>query len=158
MLQSMTVFLLVFMMIKGRWMTEFSGGGLFVCCSVWRLRCTRFLNAICWTNIRKNSALIWRTIILTHTWPTFRVHKLPVKWVLGVVTVFAWFSLNVFASPPTREKATLRSTAVQHPHEQLIFHFMQSWHKCVQTNVFSMLCIGWCSTLVLMLCCPGYHI
>lgn len=53
MLQSMTVFLLVLTMINGRWMTELAGGGLFVCCSLWRFRCTRFLKAICcnWNNI-----------------------------------------------------------------------------------------------------------
>ena len=33
MLQSMTVFLLVLTIMKGRWMTELGGGGLFVCCS-----------------------------------------------------------------------------------------------------------------------------
>lgn len=48
MLQSMTVFLLVLTMMKGRWMMELGGGGLFACCSVCLFRCTRFLNAICW--------------------------------------------------------------------------------------------------------------
>lgn len=47
MLQSMTVFLLVLTMMKGRWMMELGGGGLFACCSVCLFRCTRFLNAIC---------------------------------------------------------------------------------------------------------------
>lgn len=32
-LQSITVFLLVFTMINGKWMTELEGGGLFACCS-----------------------------------------------------------------------------------------------------------------------------
>lgn len=32
-LQSITVFLLVFTMIKGKWMTELEGGGRFACCS-----------------------------------------------------------------------------------------------------------------------------
>lgn len=48
MLQSMTVFLLVLTMMKGRWMMELGGGGLFACCSVCLFRCTRFLKAICW--------------------------------------------------------------------------------------------------------------
>lgn len=43
----MTVFLLVLTMMKGRWMMELGGGGLFACCSVCLFRCTRFLNAIC---------------------------------------------------------------------------------------------------------------
>lgn len=47
MLQSMTVFLLVLTMMKGRWMMELGGGGLFACSSVCLFRCTRFLNAIC---------------------------------------------------------------------------------------------------------------
>lgn len=47
MLQSMTVFLLVFTMMKGRWMTELGGGGRLACCSTWRFLCTRFLKAIC---------------------------------------------------------------------------------------------------------------
>lgn len=34
MLQSMTVFLLVLTIMKGRWMMELGGGGLFACCSV----------------------------------------------------------------------------------------------------------------------------
>lgn len=33
MLQSMTVFLLVLTIIKGRWIIELGGGGLFACCS-----------------------------------------------------------------------------------------------------------------------------
>lgn len=48
MLQSMTVFLLVLMMMKGRWMRELGGGGLLACCSVCLFRCTRFLKAICY--------------------------------------------------------------------------------------------------------------
>lgn len=48
MLQSMTVFLLVLTMMKGRWMTEFGGGGRLACCSAWRFLCTRFLKAICY--------------------------------------------------------------------------------------------------------------
>jgi len=32
-LQSITVFLLVFTMINGKWMTELEGGGRFACCS-----------------------------------------------------------------------------------------------------------------------------
>lgn len=48
MLQSMTVFLLVFTMMKGRWMTELGGGGRLACCSAWRFLCTRFLKAICY--------------------------------------------------------------------------------------------------------------
>lgn len=47
MLQSMTVFLLVLTMMKGKWMTELGGGGLRACCSAWRFLCTRFLKAIC---------------------------------------------------------------------------------------------------------------
>lgn len=47
MLQSMTVFLLVLTMMKGRWMTELGGGGRLACCSTWRFLCTRFLKAIC---------------------------------------------------------------------------------------------------------------
>lgn len=47
MLQSMTVFLLVLTMMKGRWMMELGGGALFACCSVCLFRCTRFLKAIC---------------------------------------------------------------------------------------------------------------
>lgn len=47
MLQSMTVFLLVFTMMKGKWMTELGGGGRLACCSTWRFLCTRFLKAIC---------------------------------------------------------------------------------------------------------------
>lgn len=46
MLQSMTVFLLVFTIIKGRWMTVF-GGGLWLFCSASRFLCTRRLKAIC---------------------------------------------------------------------------------------------------------------
>lgn len=48
MLQSMTVFLLVLTMMKGRWMMELAGGGLFACCSPCLFRWTRFLKAICW--------------------------------------------------------------------------------------------------------------
>lgn len=47
MLQSMTVFLLVLTMMKGRWMMELAGGGLFACCSPCLFRWTRFLKAIC---------------------------------------------------------------------------------------------------------------
>lgn len=47
MLQSMTVLLLVFTMMKGRRMTEFGGGGLPACCSARRFLRTRFLKAIC---------------------------------------------------------------------------------------------------------------
>lgn len=47
MLQSMTVFLLVLTMMKGKWMTELGGGGLRACCSAWRFLCTKFLKAIC---------------------------------------------------------------------------------------------------------------
>lgn len=47
MLQSITVFLLVLTMMKGRWMTELGGGGRLACCSTWRFLCTRFLKAIC---------------------------------------------------------------------------------------------------------------
>ena len=32
-LQSITVFLLVFTMMNGKWMTELEGGGRFACCS-----------------------------------------------------------------------------------------------------------------------------
>lgn len=55
MLQSMTVFLLVLTMIKGRWMIELGGGGLFACCSVCLLRWTRFLKAICCKTKSKDS-------------------------------------------------------------------------------------------------------
>lgn len=47
MLQSITVFLLVLTMMKGRWMTELGGGGRLACCSACRFLCTRFLKAIC---------------------------------------------------------------------------------------------------------------
>ena len=47
MLQSMTVFLLVLMIINGSWMVEFRAGGPWFCCSFCRFLCTRFLKAIC---------------------------------------------------------------------------------------------------------------
>jgi len=49
MLQSMTVFLLVLTRINGSWIAELGLGAPFVC-SARRLRCTRFLKAICWNN------------------------------------------------------------------------------------------------------------
>ncbi len=96
MLQSMTVFLLVFTMINGKWMTELAGGGLFVCCSLWRFLCTRFLKAICCNRTYSLSKQVHQNNSYYRQKSSFS----PVRWVLEVATVFVWFSPNVFASPP----------------------------------------------------------
>lgn len=55
MLQSMTVFLLVLMIINGNWMVEFRAGGPWFCCSFCRFLCTRFLKAICCKDQQKHT-------------------------------------------------------------------------------------------------------
>lgn len=59
MLQSMTVFLLVLTIMKGRWMMELGGGGLFACCSVCLFLWTRFLKAICWKTRSKKDQSVY---------------------------------------------------------------------------------------------------
>ena len=55
MLQSMTVFLLVFTMIKGRWIAVLAAGEPWSF-STCLFLCTRFLKAICWNYIKKKLA------------------------------------------------------------------------------------------------------
>lgn len=57
MLQSMTVFLLVLMIINGSWMVEFRAGGPWFCCSFCRFLCTRFLKAICCKDQQKRTVI-----------------------------------------------------------------------------------------------------
>lgn len=72
MLQSMTVFLLVLMIINGSWMVEFTAGGPWFCCSFCRFLCTRFLKAICW----RRSSWSWARFCFT----SFRVTRPHSLW------------------------------------------------------------------------------
>lgn len=66
----MTVFLLVFTRMNGRWMTELGGGGRLACCSAWRFLCTRFLKAICWKRWAIDTPLVPNTFSRRPWWPS----------------------------------------------------------------------------------------
>lgn len=134
MLQSMTVFLLVLTIMKGRWMMELGGGGLFACCSVCLFRCTRFLKAICYKTRFADVVIIASGATCQDHWHTHSF--LLAIWALEAVTVSAWSSPAAFAFPPRvwvmikNYDAKIEMSSPKRP--SLSAPTSKFWHSCAE--------------------------
>lgn len=112
MLQSMTVFLLVLTIMKGRWMMELGGGGRFACCSVCLFLWTRFLKAICCKTRSKTS---WNSnsckelsVALQHSWIYLCFFFLNANFFFYIVTILSYH----FACATCIYRDSMRRTSV----------------------------------------------
>jgi hypothetical protein len=141
MLQSITVFLLVFTMMKGRCIVVLARGAPFSS-STFLFLFTKFLNAICYRKISMNGVKNTQEILIQETRFFVLINNLPVKLVL-VVAQFFVESLPTYPFFPSvtwkllwdRHRIEFPDKLCkchQFPKEKIFYDTSRCWHSCAE--------------------------